>query len=219
MFFGKKFTGHHRNQFSGLDILVLSIIKKNEGISGYEIMQKINGKFKNVWKVSPGTIYPMLNKLEQKELIEGEETLVNNRPTKKFHISTKGIKTLESSLEHNLEPSINSLKGFLKTIADAIPRFSCFPFTDLPTNCMCIPEEGQEIRKYEDVKDILKKLNATRSSLAERIKQIDKRIERYEELVEELKPEEIIIPIVDEEEFNKDFEDASEENDHKGASK
>ncbi|MFX1313937.1 MAG: PadR family transcriptional regulator, partial [Promethearchaeota archaeon] len=41
-------------------------MKNSNGISGYEIIQEINKKFKPIWKASPGTIYPLLNRLETK---------------------------------------------------------------------------------------------------------------------------------------------------------
>ena len=52
MFFGKRFHGHHKSDLSGLEILVLSIIKNKNTISGYDISQTINNNFRGMWKAS-----------------------------------------------------------------------------------------------------------------------------------------------------------------------
>jgi DNA-binding PadR family transcriptional regulator len=62
VFFGKRFSGHEGGIFSGLDILVLSIIENYDGISGYDLARKINEKFNKLWNASPGPIYPLLNR-------------------------------------------------------------------------------------------------------------------------------------------------------------
>ncbi len=65
MFFGKRFRGYQTDTLSGLDILVLNIIKAHSGITGYEITQIINKRFRGLWRGSAGTIYPLLNKLAE----------------------------------------------------------------------------------------------------------------------------------------------------------
>ena len=72
VFFGKRFSGHEGGIFSGLDILVLSIIENYDGISGYDLVRIINKKFNKLWHASPGTIYPLLTRLAKKSFIEME---------------------------------------------------------------------------------------------------------------------------------------------------
>ncbi|GAH71584.1 unnamed protein product, partial [marine sediment metagenome] len=85
MFFGKRFSGYRGEAFSGLDLLVLSIIRSHEGISGYKISQVINRKFKPMWRASPGTIYPLLNRLNDKGFVETEEFIDKNNRKKKIY--------------------------------------------------------------------------------------------------------------------------------------
>ena len=66
IFFGKRFSGYHGSSISGLEILVLSLVKNNPDITGYDIIQEVNNKFKPIWKASAGTIYPLLDRLISK---------------------------------------------------------------------------------------------------------------------------------------------------------
>jgi len=103
MFFGKRFSGHQSGSLSGLDILVLSIIENFDGISGYALIRKINEKFKDLWRASPGTIYPLLNRLTMKGYINIEAIIRNNRQLKLYRITESGKKGLKEILKNNLE--------------------------------------------------------------------------------------------------------------------
>jgi DNA-binding PadR family transcriptional regulator len=70
MFFGKRFASYHADSLSGIEILVLSIIKNHNGTTGYDIIQKIKEKFGGMWHASAGTIYPLLSRLADKILIK-----------------------------------------------------------------------------------------------------------------------------------------------------
>ena len=114
MFFGKRFSGHESGIVSGLDILVLSIIENYDGISGYDLIRNINDKFEKLWHASPGTIYPLLNRLTKRGFVQMEMVIKNNRNLKLYRITELGQKKLKEVLKSNLEPSINTMESILE---------------------------------------------------------------------------------------------------------
>ena len=212
MFFGKRFHGHHMKDLSGLDILVLSIIKNNPKISGYDLSQIINEKFKGMYKASAGTIYPLLNRLAEKEYLKAEEILENNRQKKVYVVTDVGIKKLQENLEGNLRLSIDTLGDFVQTIIKAFPvRFNfddCFcgwPSHDMVDD-LDIDDELYTLNNIEKIKGIIDRLNVARNRYQRRIQRIEKQISKYQELLmkieegrERAKPIDIID---DDEEFD-----------------
>ena len=121
MFFGKRFGSYHSDSLSGIEILVLSIIKNNNGTSGYDIIQKIKEKFGGMWHASAGTIYPLLSRLAEKDLVTIQEALENNRLKKIYSITSEGEEELQK-LDKDLAISVNSLKDYIQIIFKAIPE-------------------------------------------------------------------------------------------------
>lgn len=216
MFFGKRFSGHGSGILSGLDILVLSIIENHNGISGYDLIRNINDKFKKLWHASPGTIYPLLNRLNNKGFIEMELIIKNNRNLKLYRITEAGKNGLKKVLESNLEPSINTLGEYLRTIVQTwIPNedrihsmMSCFPFHQEHSH-RNIDEDDYSIANIERVKRILGELNFSKSRISKRLEHIDKRVSHFEGLLNDLKSKRKentkTIEIVDDDEYD-DFE-------------
>ncbi len=216
MFFGKRFSGHEGGIFSGLDILVLSIIENYDGISGYDLARSINKKFNKLWHASPGTIYPLLNRLAKRDFIEMEEVIKNKRNIKLYRITESGQNRLREVLKSNLEPSINTLGEYLRTIVQTwIPNedsihsmMSCFPYNREHSH-RSIDTEDYSIRNIERVKRILGELNFSKSRISKRMDHIDGRISHLEELLSDLqnKREENTktIEIVDDDDYS-DFE-------------
>ena len=216
MFFGKRFSGHEGGIFSGLDILVLSIIENYDGISGYDLARNINEKFNKLWHASPGTIYPLLNRLAKKGFIEMEVIIKNNRNIKLYRITESGQSRLKEILKSNLEPSINTLGEYLRTIVQTwIPNedsihsvMSCFPYNREHSH-RSIDTEDYSIRNIERVKRILGELNFSKTRITKRMDHIDKRISHLEELLSDLQSKREkntkTIEIVGEDEYS-DFE-------------
>ncbi len=218
MFFGKRFSGHEGGIFSGLDILVLSIIENYDGISGYDLARKINDKFNKLWHASPGTIYPLLNRLAKGGFIEMEVILKNNRNIKLYQITESGQKKLKEVLKSNLEPSMDTLGEYLRTIVKAwIPNedrihsmMSCFPYNREHSH-RSINTEDYSIRNIERVKSILSEVNFSKSKITKRMEHIDKKISHFEELLSDLQSKREkntkTIEIVDDDDYN-DFEES-----------
>lgn len=80
-----------------LDACVLSIIKEKE-IYGYELSQKLLES--GLGNISEGTIYPVLLRLQKKELITSEMRESEYGPKRKYYfITTQGIEALEEMTE------------------------------------------------------------------------------------------------------------------------
>ena len=216
MFFGKRFYGHKSGQFSGLDILVLSIIKNFDGISGYDLIQEINSKFRRLWRATPGTIYPLLNKLTENGFLSIEKILRNNRELKIYRITNEGKQKLEDVLKDNLASSMGTLGDYIRTIVQTwVPNeeninevMSCFPFHCKP-RLREIDEEDCSLGNIERINRIIQDLTYSKNRLTHRLEEIDKRLSHLQELVEKLKSDREkkmkTIDIVDDEEFQKDF--------------
>jgi len=213
MFFGKRFSGHHGGLFSGLDILVLSIIRNREGISGYEISQIINKKFKPMWRASPGTIYPLLNRLDEKGFVETEEFIDdNNRQKKIYRITIQGEERLKEVLKDNFESSMNTLGDYIRTVVNAwLPHekgikgvMSCFPFQCAPIQRE-INQEDFSLANINRVERIISDLRFSKERLSTRLEEIDSNIKKYEEILNDIKMKREentkTIPIVDDEDY------------------
>ena len=189
MFFGR----HHRGRLSGLDILVLSIIKNNDGVSGYEIIQKINKKFKDLWKASAGTIYPLLSRLTVKQFLLLEEITESNRDKKLYRITERGKNALRKVLENSLEPSINSLGDYIKTIFKAsVPSeemvekmHGCFPFGSFPFD-EDINISDFSLKNINRIRRTIEHLETGKQRLGERLNVLSKKIEKYINALETL---------------------------------
>jgi len=213
MFFGKRFSGYRGEDFSGLDLLVLSIIRSHKGLSGYEISQVINRKFKPMWRASPGTIYPLLNRLDEKGFVESEEFIdENNRQKKIYRITPQGIERLKETLKDNFENSMNTLGDYIRTVVNAwLPHekrikgvMSCFPFHCAPVERK-INEDDYSLKNIERVERIVNDLKFSKERISIRLKEIEKEIKTYNEILEELKKKRNAntktIPIVDNDEY------------------
>ena len=215
MFFGKRFSGHQGEPFSGLDILVLSIIRNRPGVSGYEISQIINKKFKPMWRASPGTIYPLLNRLVEKGFVNTEEVIdENNRQKKNYRITVQGIDRLKEVLKDNFEHSMNTLGDYIRTVVNAwLPHekrikgvMSCFPYHCTPVERE-IDQEDFSLTNIRRVERIVKDLKYSKERISNRLDEINKGLERYETILKNLKNKREAniktIPIVDDDEYEK----------------
>ena len=97
------------------ELLLLSIIQQNDGISGYQIIKHIQNLTNNEIQLKAGTIYPQINQLAIKNLINQEiESVGDSVHMKKaiYSITTSGIKELNNA--------INSWQEFVNTITTIV---------------------------------------------------------------------------------------------------
>ena len=79
-----------------LELLVLRLLRSGE-LNGWDIMQRIQLVSNEVLSVTPGSLYPALHRLEERELITAEwGSSENNRQAKFYRLTAKGRKQLEA---------------------------------------------------------------------------------------------------------------------------
>jgi DNA-binding PadR family transcriptional regulator len=81
-----------------LEYIVLGLISV-EPQSGYSIVNYFDEDSYNSWSASPGSVYPMLKRLEKQGMIEGElEMEHETRPRKMYTLSEEGEAALDAWL-------------------------------------------------------------------------------------------------------------------------
>ena len=79
-----------------LELLVLRLLRSSQ-LNGWDIMQRIQLVSSEVLSVTPGSLYPALHRLEERELITAEwGSSENNRQAKFYRLTAKGRKQLEA---------------------------------------------------------------------------------------------------------------------------
>jgi PadR family transcriptional regulator PadR len=79
-----------------LELLVLRLLRSGQ-LNGWDIMQRIQLVSNEVLSVTPGSLYPALHRLEERELITAEwGSSENNRQAKFYRLTAKGRKQLEA---------------------------------------------------------------------------------------------------------------------------
>jgi PadR family transcriptional regulator PadR len=79
-----------------LELLVLRLLRSGQ-LNGWDIMQRIQLSSSEVLSVTPGSLYPALHRLEERELITASwGSSENNRRAKFYRLTASGRKQLET---------------------------------------------------------------------------------------------------------------------------
>lgn len=79
-----------------LELLVLRLLRGGQ-LNGWDIMQRIQIVSSEVLSVTPGSLYPALHRLEERELIAATwGSSENNRRAKFYRLTASGRKQLET---------------------------------------------------------------------------------------------------------------------------
>ena len=82
-----------------LDLLVLRALRHG-ALNGWDVMQRIELVSRDVLRVTPGSLYPALHRLETRGLVASEwGTSENNRRAKFYKLTAAGRRQLEAELE------------------------------------------------------------------------------------------------------------------------
>ena len=82
-----------------LDLLVLRALRHG-ALNGWDVMQRIEVVSRDVLRVTPGSLYPALHRLETRGLVASEwGTSENNRRAKFYKLTAAGRRQLEAELE------------------------------------------------------------------------------------------------------------------------
>lgn len=69
-------------------MLILRLLEEGD-MYGYQMIEELNKKSKNVFALKAGTLYPLLHNLEQKELVVSYEKTAGNGKLRKYYSLTK----------------------------------------------------------------------------------------------------------------------------------
>lgn len=69
-------------------MLILKLLEEAD-MYGYQMIEELNQKSKNVFELKAGTLYPLLHTLEQKELVTSYEKTADNARVRKYYRLTK----------------------------------------------------------------------------------------------------------------------------------
>ncbi len=88
--------------------IVMQLLADQGKMYGYEIMQTIEKKSNEKIKLTFGSLYPILHKLESEGLIYSESETIGKRVRKYYILTKNGV--LEK------ENKVNEIKEFIKTL-------------------------------------------------------------------------------------------------------
>jgi PadR family transcriptional regulator PadR len=95
-----------------LENLILQIIHQQGESYGYELTQKAKELSNGQWKITEGTLYPLLHKLEMEETLTSHMVVIGNRQRKYYKLSKKG-KLNQKNAAVQLQAFIQQLQQFL----------------------------------------------------------------------------------------------------------
>jgi len=79
-------------------LLILNLLNEKPQY-GYELIKTLKTRSNDIFDMKEGTLYPILHKLENEELIQSSSQMVSGRMRKVYSITPKGIKLLEQDKE------------------------------------------------------------------------------------------------------------------------
>ena len=79
-------------------MLVLNLLSE-KSLYGYELIKTLKERSNDVFDMKEGTLYPILHKLENDELIVSSNQEVSGRVRKVYSITDKGIRVLSKEKE------------------------------------------------------------------------------------------------------------------------
>jgi len=83
----------------GMVQLWLLLLLSDRPMYGYEIIRELERRFSGYWQPKTGTVYPALEKMEEKGLITGQIEFRDHGPDRKHYaITTKGMDKLKSAM-------------------------------------------------------------------------------------------------------------------------
>jgi DNA-binding PadR family transcriptional regulator len=194
--------GAWAERISPVEFLILLLLSE-EPTHGYDIMQSLGEKFSGLWSPKPGTVYPALSRLEEKNLIRLKETEVAEEgtkggeeyPPKKVYVLTeKGSETLKNIIgkmdfeeklmdrfigvvDHSVWASFDNLA--LKRLEGAIERALLGASQAVKAALQVLPPEDS-IRELEAYRDQLKAEYEKAQKKLEDLKEKEKKYKKVE---------------------------------------
>jgi len=128
-----------------VDLMLLSIVMENSnGISAYSIVKELKERFDPFWNPSPGTIYPILEKLTTAGFIEK----VENKDPPIYRITDTGKQRINETVPETLDSSMKFFPMLFQNLVQglSIPARLDFTYRIPRTFGMC----GMCVNPLED---------------------------------------------------------------------
>lgn len=104
---------------SSSDMLILKLLE-DEDMYGYQMIEQLRRRSRNVFDLKAGTLYPLLHQLEQKGyLTTYEEAVGEARVRRYYHLTDKGRKYLVQRQE--------DWKQFAGAVGSVLGGVECVP--------------------------------------------------------------------------------------------
>ena len=82
-----------------VETLILAVLESGPSY-GYAIVKQLNRRCEGILNLGEGTIYPVLHRLEQKQIISSKwQSAENGRPRKYYRLNRKGHKAFAENLQ------------------------------------------------------------------------------------------------------------------------
>ncbi len=175
-FFGKSFSDPDgtRHKLNPIDFQILSLLQEQEkdGMTGYKIIETLKVRFRGIWTPSTGTIFPVLQRLEEAGFIN--DTSPGPRDAVIHHITEKGQAALQGQIANDIE---------IKVFGDVVRRI--LGHGPYPHRYLRIAKFLDELLKEVEIKetgehpdeeisdDIVKKYAEIYNRISKRIQQFD----------------------------------------------
>ena len=99
-----------------LPLIVLDLLSEAPHY-GNELMSLISEKTAGQWMANPGAIYPLMNALEERGLVEGDWEDPRKRTVRQYHLTAKGRREL-GRVKSIVLPKLDEAIDVLQTIAN-----------------------------------------------------------------------------------------------------
>jgi len=159
-------------------VAVLILLNKKPS-HGYEIMKEIKNRTKGFWKPTPGGVYPILQKLEEKDYIEGKWGSQKNRKIKIYHITESGKVILQRAIikQNEIANNVNSLfQEFARDVLNVEPQMFPMPLMNNPFSAFLEEETAQKAADFEELERQRKHLKEVIDTLQQKLTCVDKEL-------------------------------------------
>lgn len=102
-----------------LQTIILKLLQENEKMYGYEITQKVKDITNGDIKLTEGSMYPSLHKMEAEGLLCTTIETVDNRVRKYYFLTKEGQKEVETKMQE-----AKSFIGNLELLLNLKPKLS-----------------------------------------------------------------------------------------------
>jgi PadR family transcriptional regulator PadR len=102
-----------------LQTIILKLLRENEKMYGYEITQKVKDITNGEIKLTEGSMYPSLHKMEAEGILMTSTEMVDNRVRKYYSLTKEGQLAVDSKIKE-----ARSFIGNLELLLNLNPKTS-----------------------------------------------------------------------------------------------